>query len=48
MRVPFQHSEPDANASSQPLTVAEPQRVAEHGAEPNAVIAGKRFAPIEG
>jgi hypothetical protein len=46
MRVPFQHSEPDANASSQPLTVAEPHGVAEHGAEPNAVGEGKRFAPI--
>jgi hypothetical protein len=48
MRVPFQHAEPDANASPQPLTFAEPHRVAEHGAERNAVIAGKRFAPIEG
>jgi hypothetical protein len=46
MRVPFQHAEPDANASSQPLTVAEPHRVAEHGAEPNAITEGKRFAPI--
>ena len=45
MRVPFQHAEPDADASSQPLTVAEPHRVAEHGAEPNADGEGKR-SPI--
>ena len=46
MRVPFQHAEPDANASSQPLTVAEPHGVAEHGAEPDADGEGERFAPI--
>ena len=46
MRVPFHHAESDANASSQPLTVAEPHGVAEHGAEPDADGEGKRFAPI--
>ena len=46
MRVPFQHAERDANASSEPVTLAEPHGVSEHGAEPDAVAEGKRFAPI--
>jgi hypothetical protein len=44
VRVPFQHAERDANASSEPVTVAEPHGVSEHGAESDAE--GKRFAPI--
>jgi hypothetical protein len=46
VRVSFQHAEPDADASSQPVTVAEPHGVAEHGAESDADGEGKRFAPI--
>jgi hypothetical protein len=42
--VSYQHAEPDADASRQPVTLAEPHGVAEHGAEPDAE--GKRFAPI--
>ena len=46
MRVPFQHAERDANPSPEPVTVAEPHGVSKHGAEPDAVAEGERFAPI--